>query len=80
MQVILILTPSEAVVCAAALDFVRQSLTLSDSGASWIYRDGGRFDTDTKGVMSLDYVAASLSEAVAEESNRIHFAGNCNVF
>lgn len=79
MKVQLIISPAEAVLCAAALDFVRRSLTLSATGASWIFRDGGKFDCDTKGLMSLGYVSASLNEAVAEESDRVRFAGYCNV-
>lgn len=80
MKVSLILSPSEALQVAAALDFVRRSMTLSESSLTWIFRNGGNFDCNTKDIMSLGYVSASLNEACAEESNRVHFAGNCNVF
>ena len=79
MTVQLIISPAEVLLCAAALDFVRRSLTLSESGLNWNFRDGGKFDCDTKGIMTLGYVSASLSVAVAEESDRVHFAGACRV-
>ena len=79
MSVNLIISPSEALLVAAALDFVRRSMTLSDSGMIWNFRDGGKFMCDTKDVMSLGYASESLREAVAEESDRVHFAGYCNV-
>lgn len=80
MSINLIISPSEALLVASALDFVRRSMTLSDSGASWNFRDGGKFDCDTKGIMSLGYASESLREAVSEEANQVRFAGYCKIY
>lgn len=80
MSVQLIISPSEALLVAAALDFVRRSMTLSESGMNWNFRDGGKFACDTKGIMSLGYTSESLREAVADEADQVRFAGYCKIF
>ncbi len=78
MTIQLILSPSEALHIAAALDFVRGQMTLDETAAAWRFRDGGRFSCETKDVLSFGYVSARIAEACEAESNRVHFAGYCN--
>lgn len=78
MTIQLILSPSEALHIAAALDFVRGQMTLDEKSAAWRFRDGGRFDCQTKDLLSLGYVSARIAEACENESNRVHYAGCCN--
>lgn len=79
MSINLIISPSEALLIASALDFVRRSMTLSESGMNWNFRDGGKFACDTQGIMSLGYTSESLRDAVSEEANRVRFAGYCKI-
>ena len=80
MKVELFLTQSEAAAIASALDFVRCSMSLDADGRMWIYRHGGQFTCEVEDVLQMEYVADSIRDAVAEEANRVQFAGYCRTF
>ena len=80
MQVTLILSPSEAAACAAALDFVRRNMSFDTASLQWKFRNGGHFLANVEDVNAYEYVSAAIGDAVAEESNRVHFAGYCKIF
>ena len=80
MQVTINLSPSEAVLAASALDFVRRNLTLSADGPEYRLIGGHHFRVSIDEYFSLDYVADQLQGAADDYAERVRFAGNCRIF
>lgn len=80
MNIQLILSPDEASIVLEALNFVSGNLALNPDSCRWQFVSGKSFDCEARGLFSIDYVAAAIDAARAEDAERVRFAGFCNVF